>query len=213
MINNLPFDYLFSCRSFFKHVYQTKTITISLCNLSYQWQTSSSGSISFVIYRLLSALSVTTIAVLSINQHLNYFHRSIGHYFIYLTHWGLLLCLLYVWLGLALAIRYSSTKQLNDEMPLILKVYWSLHNTSLVLSLLITSMYWIGLNETALANGINPLDPVNLLTHGGITILMLIDLFVVAHPIRLMHFIQLIVLEIVYGMFTCIYYFADGIDV
>lgn len=95
----------------------------------------------------------------------------------------------------------------TGEMPVIFKVYWVIHNTSMIMSLWITLMYW-----TVVHTPDKALDLTNFTTHACNSIFMFIDFVIVAHPIRLMHVIWPLSAGLIYGLFTLIYYLAGGKD-
>lgn len=143
----------------------------------------------FFIYRLLLALFFTTVVAWSIVYHLTNL-AAIKYYFIYLTNWGILLCMTCTWLGFALVVAWHFHPELparivdDRHMPHAFKVYWSLHNVTVILSLMITMLYWGIVYDEAR----DPLDAVNLLTHASNSIFMLLDLIIVSHPVRLVSF-------------------------
>lgn len=92
-------------------------------------------------------------------------------------------------------------------MPMIFKVYWSIHNTSMILSLLITLMYW-----TVIHTPEKPLDVTNFFTHACNSVFMFVDFVIVSHPIRLMHVIWPLSAGLIYGVFTLVYYLVGGKD-
>lgn len=102
---------------------------------------------------------------------------------------------------------FADKEMKTTEMPMIFKIYWSIHNTSMILSLLITLMYW-----TVIHTPEKPLDMTNFLTHACNSIFMVIDFVIVAHPIRLMHVVWPLAAGLLYGVFTMIYYYAGGED-
>lgn len=57
-----------------------------------------------------------------------------------------------------------------------------------------------------------PLDAVNILSHGMNSGIMLLDILIVAYPLRLYHVIQPICFGVSYGIFSFIYYLCDGVD-
>lgn len=102
---------------------------------------------------------------------------------------------------------HTDKEMKTSEMPMIFKIYWSIHNTSMILSLLITLMYW-----TVIHTPEKPLDTTNFFTHACNSIFMFIDFVIVAHPIRLMHVVWPLLAGTLYGLFTLIYYLAGGED-
>lgn len=55
-------------------------------------------------------------------------------------------------------------------------------------------------------------NATNILTHAFNSIVMFIDIWIVAYPIRLLHFVQPISFGLVYLLFSGIYYLAGGTD-
>lgn len=56
------------------------------------------------------------------------------------------------------------------------------------------------------------IDAVNLLTHAFNSIIMLSDKLIIAHPIRLLHFIQPTCFGLFYVAFSLIFFWAGGVD-
>lgn len=56
------------------------------------------------------------------------------------------------------------------------------------------------------------LDFVNLASHGGNGLVLLVDLIVGCQPFKLMHFIQPLALSLIFLVFSLIYYLAGGTD-
>lgn len=83
-----------------------------------------------------------------------------------------------------------------------------MHNTSLILSLLITIMYWSVIYDDSK----DTLDFVNVTTHASNSVFMFIDVIIVAYPVRLLHVVQPLVFALIYGVFTIIYYAVGGTD-
>lgn len=57
-----------------------------------------------------------------------------------------------------------------------------------------------------------PLSATNILTHAMNSVIMFIDLIIVAYPIRLMHVVQPLGAGTIYALFTVVFYFAGGHD-
>lgn len=53
---------------------------------------------------------------------------------------------------------------------------------------------------------------LDVLIHGGNSVGMMIDLWIVAHPMYIFHFLYSLCVGLVYLIFTIIYYFAGGVD-
>lgn len=102
-----------------------------------------------------------------------------------------------------------------------------MHVISLVLSIVITIIYW-----SLLYNGMNlqkiccplslklflikvnesTLDATNVLTHAFNSVCMFIDLWIVAHPLRLLQMFLPVVFGVVYAIFSYIYQSCGGIN-
>lgn len=123
-------------------------------------------------YRWIVATFFTGAVVFSIYNHVTKFNE-IGKFFIYLTNWGILLCMVCTLYGAILVtLCYFHPKQEtkiiivsnntnNDsnidgdvddnssrKMPVIFKCYWYIHNVTLILSIIITIVYWAILYDT-----------------------------------------------------------------
>lgn len=55
-----------------------------------------------------------------------------------------------------------------------------------------------------------PLDAMNIIVHAINSVIMLIDVWIVSHPIRILHFYWPMLLGICYVIFNFIYYVAGG---
>ncbi|XP_063704956.1 protein rolling stone-like [Culicoides brevitarsis] len=175
-----------------------------------QWQDCTKSNI-FLLYRWAIAIFFISIVTYSLYAHINIYHHAIGYYFIYLTDIGIILCMLCTLLGAILAtiwhFHLADQDMKTSEMPTIFKIYWITHNTSFILSLLITLMYWTVIHTPEKA-----LDLTNFFTHLCNSVFMLIDFVVVAHPVRIMHVAWPLLALVIYGIFTLIYYLAGGVD-
>ncbi|KAG8230418.1 hypothetical protein J437_LFUL010219 [Ladona fulva] len=130
---------------------------------------------------------------------------------IYLTNWGITVCTAQAILGAVLVIqkKLSENKpdgEMKKSMSLAYKCYWILYTTASVTALVITVLYWgLVYNSTA-----GPPSAVGILVHGINSILMLLDITLVAHPLPLQHFYFPVLLAFIYSIFTIIYYLAGG---
>lgn len=57
-----------------------------------------------------------------------------------------------------------------------------------------------------------PLGVTTVLTHACNSAIMFLDVIIVAHPIRLFHVIQPLIIGLTYCVFSVIYYAAGGTD-
>lgn len=151
-----------------------------------QWQARSRNNM-YLLYRWLVAIFVLIIVLYSFVD--NAIKRDIGTFFIYFTHWGIMINMVVGVMGAILVTVWhfhddfkgnffdffadeykaayfsvgkksfpssrclpsfnihfisftESVLSQNYEMPTVFRVYWALHNTALVSSVLITIIYW-----------------------------------------------------------------------
>lgn len=90
-------------------------------------------------------------------------------------------------------------------MKWIKGITWLFNSWALVGSLIVIVLYW---GVLAPASTGNLGDPINIHIHVIVILLMIIDLFIVAFPIRLLHAIYSIVLLFVYIFMTLVYHWA-----
>ncbi|XP_037048666.1 protein rolling stone-like [Bradysia coprophila] len=132
-------------------------------------------------------------------------------YFIYLTNWGIILCMITSVYGAILVTywhfnsRYADRISECNDMPFAFKFYWSIHNIILNVSIVITVIYWSILHTDSM-----PISATNVMTHAFNSVLMFVDMLIMAYPLRLYHGIQPILLGVVYVIFSIIYYYAGG---
>ncbi|KAH8377953.1 hypothetical protein KR093_008100 [Drosophila rubida] len=189
-----------------------------------QWQRGD-RSIIWLIYRWIFAAFFAGGVLGSLIQHFNE-----GTWFIYLTDWGFVLCFYACTYGAVVATIYfirpsyfgkqfvylKMQRAVNKYSPHIaesgswaLKIYWASHFTTTVLALMITLVFWAALYPS-MSDG--PVGLYNLWAHAFNSICMVIDCFMVAFPTQLMHFIYPLVVGLIYGLFSLIYFWAGGTD-
>lgn len=113
-------------------------------------------------------------------------------------------------------------------MPVAFKIYWGLHNTAMVTAFVITIIYWTVLHKRNETRTIQkpekcilkfsnhfptagmPLNSSNILSHAMNSVIMFLDLLIVAYPLRLLHVIQPIIFGVTFGFFSFIYYLCGG---
>lgn len=172
-----------------------------------QWQTRTK-SITYLIYRWLISIFFIAVVIYSMVTGMHY-----GMYFIYLTNWGIMMCMLTNALGAILVSIWYLHPEFADRvvdsnaMPISFKIYWAMHITTLIVSIVITIVYW-----SILYNDRVNLDAVNILTHAFNAIMMFTDLWIVAYPVRLLHIFAPVLFGITYVIFSAIYYAAGGVN-
>ncbi|CAD7085572.1 unnamed protein product [Hermetia illucens] len=172
-----------------------------------QWQTRTKSFI-FLLYRCFIAAFYLAVVIYSMIDGF-----SNGLYFIYLTNWGIMLCMVTTMLGAILVCTWYLHPEFADrvkdsnEMPIPFKIYWGMHVITLILSMGITIIYW-----SVLYNDLVQVTAVNILTHAFNSVLMFVDLWIVAYPVRLLHMFLPVCFGLVYAIFSVIYYAAGGVD-
>lgn len=172
-----------------------------------QWQ-NKSKSIPYLTYRwIIGMFFVVVVAETLINGDAN------AYYFIYLTHWGILMCMFTNLLGALLVTIYHIHPEYEERLLNMqslaspFKVYWSMHIITLVVSIVITIVYWGVLYGPEVK-----ITPSNILCHVFNSVFMFLDLLVVAYPIRLLHIFLPCVFGSVYAVFSYIYFAAGGLN-
>ncbi|XP_037960532.1 protein rolling stone [Teleopsis dalmanni] len=187
-----------------------------------KWQ-SNECSILYLIYRWICSLFFiglfTSCLVLQFSD---------GKIFIFLTNWGIILCLftqltaallVTCWhfdLGEIRATIYDHDAKAitgvanSMRTPTIVKIYWLLHGVALLLALVITTVYWIFLHGKM--NKPVRFPTISFATHCLNSVFMLTDFLVIGFPMRLLHTVYAMLLPIFYCLFTVLYYFCGGED-
>ncbi|KAL7739157.1 hypothetical protein ACLKA6_010380 [Drosophila palustris] len=177
-----------------------------------QWQTCTKSR-TYLLYRWFIALFFIGVVIESMWPQTDD-ESSYWLYFIYMTNWGIWMCMLTNLLGAILVTIWHYHPEYSDKLLNMqawaspFRIYWSMHIITLVLSIVITIIYWSILYD---ANE-SSLDATNVLTHGFNSICMFIDLWIVAHPLRLLHVFLPVLFGIVYAIFSYIYQMCGGIN-
>ena len=103
------------------------------------------------------------------------------------------------------SLFYFEKIESSSEVSKILKFYWFLWNQCLILSCIVSVYFWFAIYK-------GQFDVENVLKYIFNSIFLIIDLCVVKHPKRDYNFFYMIIVEIVYLLFTAAYQFAEGID-
>ncbi|XP_030377590.1 protein rolling stone [Scaptodrosophila lebanonensis] len=177
-----------------------------------QWQTCTK-SIAYLVYRWFMALFFLGVVIESMLPVATD-KGSYWLYCIYMTNWGIWLCMLTNMLGAILVTIWHYHPEYADKLLNMqaccspFRIYWGMHIITLVLSIVITIIYWSILYD---ANE-SILDATNVLTHGFNSICMFIDLWIVAHPLRLLHMFLPVLFGIIYAIFSYIYQICGGMN-
>ncbi|XP_063696836.1 protein rolling stone-like [Culicoides brevitarsis] len=182
-----------------------------------QWQTSSERqSIVFLFYRWIFASLYVTTFTYAIISHVLYKGPFI-YFPIYLTNWGNSLNAIYAVCTCAvvtcsfLSNKYYERMKHETQMPLIFKVIWFLQSICPVIAINITLLYWGFVHN----KGDNefPVDTLNILNHATNSAFMIIEILIIASPVRILHFIYPLATLVSFAVFTIIFYFMDWVNV
>ena len=97
----------------------------------------------------------------------------------------------------------------SEELQWYHKINWILHSVTFTLSILAFIVFW-GLLYSSQGSS-NLIGSVA--THGFNMILLTIDLFFIAFPVRYLHFVYTFLLGLIYTIFTVIYWAAGRPDI
>lgn len=104
-----------------------------------QWQ-SGTKSLKFVIFRwILAAYFIATVAF-SWQRALT--RNAFGLWWIYMTDWGILLCMISTTYGAILATRFHKNSIQIHPQSTDYKIYWCLSNIAMVLAFVISIFYY-----------------------------------------------------------------------
>ncbi|EFA11216.1 protein rolling stone [Tribolium castaneum] len=181
-----------------------------------QWQREPKPSVVYLVYRWIVALFFFITFVLSIwdFKHPDADSSFKAKWLIYLTNWGYTTCTLQSLISAiilsicVLAPRLRSRPNLQSSTLKFYKLYWVLNVIATDIAFGITILYWSLIYDEKVMD----FDAMNFFVHANNSVLMMIDLFVVAHPIRLLHCCYPVVFGICYAVFSVIFYAAGGIS-
>lgn len=175
-----------------------------------QWQyDKETPSILYLLIRIAILITFFVIWLLTITMQ-----NEAGRvrWAIYLTNWGLSLCLIQSFLACFLVFgayidncmrgKYSWNQTISRMYP----VYWGFNVTATVVAFTITLVYWTLVYS---AEG-SYWSTINFMVHGFNSILMLTDFWIVSHPVHLLHSVYPLILAVCYLFMTAMYYIAGG---
>ncbi|GFO44007.1 protein rolling stone-like [Plakobranchus ocellatus] len=138
----------------------------------------------------------------------NYTLRSLK-WCIYLTNWAYTILLLQSGVHLAVVARYTHEKKTKAEdfkderAGRLMKLLWFLSNIAFDAAIIVTILYWtLVFKELKTA--------FTLMTHAANSLYVILDIFLVACPVRLLHFLYSCGVATAYLAFTVLYHLADG---
>lgn len=109
-------------------------------------------------------------------------------------------------LGAYLVTDHYFHAMIEKKMTMTMKIYWALWNQSMVLSLIVTSFYWLTIHD-----GQN-VDINNILGHVTNVIVLAIDMLIVKHPPKYSNFFAVLGVVGLYSIFTAVFQFSGGIN-
>lgn len=109
-----------------------------------QWQIGPK-SLMFLYFQWIIALYFIGIVVASWTQSI--LKGNFAFWFIYLTDWGIMFCMVATCFGAVLTTLYHFDWMNLNSQSMSYKIYWFLSNVSTVLAFMITIVYWTLLFE------------------------------------------------------------------
>ncbi|XP_037813869.1 uncharacterized protein LOC119604997 [Lucilia sericata] len=182
-----------------------------------QWQRNTQVRIIYLFYRWITAiicLAALVCSLLDIGRTDERFENHYAKWWIYLTHWGLLFCTVQAWLAAMIVTQGMMVEREDFELMRQAKksklhlLYWVLYTCATVYAFIITMCYWLLVHDPE----IHKIDTLNIMVHVLNSIIMLIDLAIVGHPIKLSHVYFTTGIGLAYAIFTGVYFLAGGTD-
>jgi len=131
---------------------------------------------------------------------------------IYLTNWGFTLCMVQAMLVSIMLVvsviaeKVTSKKHWREKILKLYSTYWVINIIATPVAFTISIIYWSLIYGAEGA----PLTGLNVMVHAMNSILMFIDLWIISHPVHILHFIYPLLLSLTYTIFTIIYFIAGG---
>jgi len=130
-----------------------------------------------------------------------------AEYFIYLTNIAFISLNISMLLQMISSIWFHVRKRDASVMSWPLKVSWYFYNISFVMALIVSAIYWGALYpEVGWANDVD----LDVNTHVMNALYVLLDIFIVAIPIRILHFFHTLPIAAAYLTMSVIYNFHTG---
>jgi len=125
-----------------------------------------------------------------------------GYWFIYLTHWSLIIIISY--LGFAwytfCKVEHLGNDSRQREIPWFAKTTWVLFSVALPASVTVTLLYW-----TLVYDG-KAITLENILIHAVNSLVMLADLLIGSQPLLLIHFLYFLLYAVIYLIWSLIHH-------
>lgn len=120
-------------------------------------------------------------------------------YMYYLTNWTVLVVTFY-FLVATFNTFYIRKAKPSDSFPWYVKMQWWMFDLAFTSSLMVVILFWTGVYNPGMT-----LSPINFFVHGVNFVLMFIELFFCAIPVKLLHFYKLFTYGLSYVIFTIIW--------
>ncbi|XP_034830462.1 protein rolling stone-like [Maniola hyperantus] len=174
------------------------------------WQ-STRSSVPLLLWRALLLLISVAIVITSFTFYIKS-QVSVGYWFIFLTHWGLVLMIASTGFGVATSARVYFYGPISADLnlPWYVKTFWVLHNVAVPVAFLITVFYWTLLFSVDFQEEMD--RGLDIAVHAVNTVTMLLLLMSSSHPTRFLHMIHPFLFALTYVVFSVIYYLAGGIN-
>lgn len=184
-----------------------------------QWQKSPDLIWGYILYRWIIAVIFSVVLLAAILDMCKTTLVEFSKFFIYLTHWGFILCTVQALMGAILVTRKYNKLQMaktdSEKKQMLLApsnladVYWIVYTMSVVSAFGITIIFWTKVYIPTY----HEWGVMIFLLHGLNTLLMFLDVIVVAHPLRFMHFLWTFGFVLTYLFFSYAYYLAGGTNI
>jgi hypothetical protein len=130
-------------------------------------------------------------------------------WFIFLTIWSMLSCVIQSILSAVaytqVFLKWRRNKDLQNR-GFVERIYWHFYNVVMPLLLFISVAYWSVIHDPENS----PMDFANIVNHILTTVLLLVDLVVAGHPLKILRFYYVDILLLIYAIFSYIYYVLGG---
>lgn len=172
--------------------------------LQSQWQTNN-RSFVYLTYRwIIASFFIFSVATNVTNASLR---SEIHIYYIYLTHWNLVVTMVStVWSAYLVSLHYTGRMKVSGKMTKALKIHWFLSTSSNMYAFVVSMIYWgVLFHKEA-----NQIDLNNIIVHGTNFFVLLINLAVVKQPERFGLFVYPLSCGCIFLFFTWLYPFLGG---
>ncbi|KAF2897143.1 hypothetical protein ILUMI_09032 [Ignelater luminosus] len=177
----------------------------------HQWQSDSHVDPCYLIYRYLFFIVLSVLAYCTVrwNSNLPLEQKLVS--LAYFTNWSFLLCMYYGFLGVLIVTKayikqHKGNSHIVPDFPRLVPTYWVAQNVVTELSFGVSITFWalVHASETP------PVGRFTWALHIWNSSLLLMDFFIVAVPVRILHVYFSVVIGVVYSIFSYVYYAAGG---